>query len=323
MHQIQTFSERVQIGALALGGFSISPVLMCYAFLSCSDPIPSLPAGPIVAATGLDGGRVAVLDATTGRLLRTAGPALRAQSYPAVSPDSTTLYYTGLALSGGGRGLVALEPANGRVRWNLQSLDTVFTGPLVGEVTTLSAGQFLVAAEAGAPDRLLWYVSRRGPLSGLASVDPRQKAASAFVAMHAAAIHVPILRGTGHLPSGTVLVCGTRKTAAGQPRANTLFFLSPRLEVLDSVVLPVTNFEAYDVAVTTDERAAYVKSYPELFKVDLLSRSITRQAQVPYYGSVVMLADSLVLVTDPGTVVATKLRSSVPLFGRAGKSWEH
>ncbi|MGQ0765935.1 MAG: hypothetical protein ACT4OZ_09740 [Gemmatimonadota bacterium] len=99
---------------------------------------------------------------------------------------------------------------------------------------------------------------------------------------------------------GGRVINGTRR-ASPRPKSDALFLIGSDLSVIDSVPLPPSGFEPYDVAVTPDERFAFVKSVPQLFKVDLAARQVVAQGTNATFGSLSLSpAGDLLVVTDPG-----------------------
>ncbi|MGQ0767358.1 MAG: hypothetical protein ACT4OZ_17045 [Gemmatimonadota bacterium] len=95
----------------------------------------------------------------------------------------------------------------------------------------------------------------------------------------------------------------------------TLFILGPDLGVIDSIPLPPAGVEPYEVAVTPDERFAFVKAPPFLFKVDLASRQVVGQATNNTFGSMSLSpAGDLLVVTDAGVALDFPGSGTISLF---------
>ena len=264
---------------------------------SCSSGTAPRNVGPLVAVTGLEGGRVAVIDVAARRDVGRRGPMLQPQSYSGISAESTTVYYAGynaakaLAVS-------ALNVRSNTVRWTRTVRAGEYELPTGARVRIPGLPSFVTPAAD--TSELLWYPVNHDRAIGVARYRPSTDAMVGFLPIHLAAIHMNVLRGRGALPKGTLVVCATRQQTA-QPRANALFFISPDLTVIDSIPLPPVGYEAYDVVVTSDERSAYVIAPPYLFRIDLATRRVLAQVSSFAAGTLALShSGELLIVTDPG-----------------------
>ncbi|MGQ0765931.1 MAG: hypothetical protein ACT4OZ_09720 [Gemmatimonadota bacterium] len=278
-------------------------VALVVAVLTSSCSFGSGPAsvGPMVAVSGLDGGRIAIVDVGRRQVVDRRGTPLIHQRFSGISFDSTTLFYTGGLTSGVSLGITALDVLRNRVLWTRVPRADGYALPGTTARVRFSVRPLWLAATPDTTELLVFPAYLDGA-AGIARYRPVSDSVVGFLQIHVETFHVQVLRGKGTLPRGTLVINGTRRDSP-RPRSDALFLIGPDLSVIDSVPLPPSGFEPYDVAVTPDERFAFVKSVPQLFKVDLAARQVVAQGTNATFGSLSLSpAGDLLVVTDPGPV---------------------
>ncbi|MGQ0767356.1 MAG: hypothetical protein ACT4OZ_17035 [Gemmatimonadota bacterium] len=320
MDETSTSEELSTVGTAMLARGSrrrisrFSAVLSCAMIASCENWSGPALVGPFVAVTGLDHGQVVFVDVGRRRVVNKRGPSLRGQAYPALSFDSTTIYYAGFDSALGPRIVVtALDVVRNKVLWArvTRSDPYLVTGAGAGVRFTVRPTWLTATADTG---ELLWYPAWAGDSKGVARYRPGVDSVAGFLPIHLAAVHTRVLRGRSTFPRGSLVVCGTRRVSV-RPRSDALFIIGPDLRVLDSIPLPPTGFEPYEVAVTPDERFAFVKAPPFVFKVDLTTRQVVGQVTNDTFGSMVLSpAGDLLVVTDAGIALDFPGSGTISLF---------
>lgn len=266
----------------------------------------------LVGVTGLEDGRVVVVDVSRRRVVGHWGLAVGPnQSLPALTLDSTVLFYFGYLTAERRTIAASIDARRGTLLWKR---DVPLTPILLPDGLTSVRLHGLPAFLAATRDtaELLVFPAFRDTTEGLAIYRAGAEQITRFLPIHVAARHVAVLRGRATLPRGTLVACATRRSEA-RPKADALFFIGPDLVVIDSVQLPPPAFEAYDVAVTPDERFAFVKSPPHIFKIDIAARRIVAQVQDLPLGFISLSASGDKLIaTDPGVSL------DLPGSGRVG-----
>ncbi|MGQ0767115.1 MAG: hypothetical protein ACT4OZ_15815 [Gemmatimonadota bacterium] len=322
MVDVATTREETTLGTGTTAGWlrrcvvRIGPMLCCASLLACDAWSGPTVVGPFAAVTRLEHGQVALVDVGRRRVVGLRGKAMRRQSYPALSLDSTTLYYAGYdSATAPGILVTALDVVRNRVLWTT-SVNGPYQLPDGTGAVRFTIPPFWLTAT---PDtgELLLYPAYLDGAKGIARYRPGGNSLTGFLPIHLAAYHTAVLRGRSTFPRGSLVICGTRRVAA-RPRADALFILGPELRVIDSIPLPPAGFEPYEVVVTADERFAFVKAPPFLFKVDLASRQVVERATNNTFGSLSLSpADDLVLVTDAGVALDLPGSGTISLFSES------
>lgn len=283
---------------------------------SCEQPAAPIGRGPFLGVMRLESGRVAIVDVSARRVIDRWGSELgRHQSWPALSQDSSVLSYAAYRDEDRAISFEALDARRGTVLWTRSvSLSPQLTTD--GTTTIRFDGLPAVAATPDPTSLFVLTVMGNGQ-EGIARLDAATGRFTNFVAIHVGGRRAVLLRGRTGLPPGTLAILGTRK-ASVRPKADALFFVGPDLAILDSVPLPSPAVEALDLAVAPDERSAFIRSPPYLYKLDLAARAVAARVTDFASGGIALSATGeLLFATDAGVNLDIPSSGNVNLYNAA------
>lgn len=275
--------------------------LILASLLSCRDSQAPVPAGETVLMGAL--GQFALVGGSPARVADRYGPVPTSILADARSPDSATIYVTGVDEGGQNPRLVAFDTRARRVRWVepiAPAAPRLVTGIEVG------GGPLAVSPDG---TRLFVGTSRRqrDGVVGIASLDVRTRQPVAFAGPFFLELDVMATLPPGPVaPGGAVLVAGSH-TDATAPRRDRLYLLDPMtLGVMDSaeVVPPANDYRPLfsQVLPAADGRHVYLIGRTTLYRYDLLARQVTATAPRPSSGTLALAPDGERLyMTDRGS----------------------
>ena len=274
--------------------------------LACSDAASSV-SGQRVAVTGLESGRLALVDLAERKVVARLGLPLSGQGVPGVSSDRTLVYYGGI--DGGVNTLVEvdIEAATTRRSWKLRGTGYALPGD-TSQVFLRLAPKLTVPVNGGT-EFLLWPAERNKVL-GMARYRPADDTVLAFRRMSALNGGAVTLSERSGWPAGTIVICAAVATAS-----EGLLLLTPDLSTVDSIPLPSLVLPPLQVIIDRDERYAYVRTVPFIFKVELATRRVVAQVQTPSWGLLGLSPDGTTIYeADPGRQLDAPGAGRVALF---------
>ncbi len=243
--------------------------------------------------TGLTGpahagiGRAVVIDPDRRIVLGRMGPVIDHPGLSALSSDHTTLLLPGEAHGSGG--VAAVDVKSGQTLW-WQSIPPAHGAP---------AGYATPGAVVMSADRNHLYTDDGG--GGILEVSVQSDSALQFAPVESFLGHFAMTEGHAVIPSGTLLITGSRERRA----VNQVYLLSSSLAFQDSIVAP-PGLSVLDAILSPDETLLYALAPPRLVAVDLAARGIVYDAVTPYNGLLWTLSISPggdhIFLTDAGNL---------------------
>lgn len=275
-------------------------------------------ATPCLVVTGMSGsgysgaGRGFVVDVTRGSILGRFGPEIWNPSWSGLSTDSLTIVISGSDTIS--RWVRGIDVHSGRIEWAHRLYPDAASGVslLHPSVTVLSANKANVT-----------MCSAINGEKGLVNLSVATGLLAGFLPVDCVGRRLTVLAGRGAFPAGTMLVVGSRAPST----VTAIYFISPALEVLDSIAVPAGSYEA---ALAPDEHTAFVVSRFVLAAIDLATRTTVHSVAMPRHHKVTVsdegdrvfawsidyqeiLATGLLLEFTPQLVLLRSLPLSQPL----------
>lgn len=221
---------------------------------------------PCLIATGSIGPpptgnhRAFVIDPVGGRVLGWMGPLLGNQGLSSLSPDQRTLVVMGW--DSVGTLIAGIDVHSGDFRW-------IMRRPGGGTALKFYLPSFVVPS---LDSRSLYYIPvDSADTPGFVALSASTHEVQAFRPIEVAGRFVSVLTAGLRFPAGTLTLHGILSPG---PQIGRILFLSPDLEIIDSVSTP--EF-ARNTVITPDETTAYYMSGFVLAKVDLISKQIVKR----------------------------------------------
>lgn len=270
-----------------LAGAALSLQAACW---SAAGPVA---AGDRVVVVGLNDAPSLIVVPQQQRMAGGFGPYIGLAGGSALSHDSALLLIAGETSRRDSMFVAAVHTRSGETAWR------VHLWPNAGFPGFTVILPKLLALSKDARTLYLYPVTFEGT-TGIATVDLARRVISGFLGIRINGRRIIMLHGGSSHPPGTLVITATRDTSRNS-RPNAAFFLSPSLEVLDSVLLPTGAKGAYDLVASPDERKLYVMAPPHLLLVDVPTKGLVRDVSSTPAGLLAISTDGLrVFETDPG-----------------------